>query len=83
MRGHVTTSNARSAFLRSYHLPAILRHYPRLIRAMQRVANVGHMEAALCIRELKAGRRWSGFTVDCYGGTHKVVADAWSNRRPL
>jgi len=79
----VTTSNARSAFLRSYHLPTILRHYPRLIRAMQRVANLGLMDAALCIRELKAGRRWSGFAVDRYGGTHKVAADAWGNRRPL
>jgi hypothetical protein len=79
----VTTSNARSAFLRSYHLPAILRQYPRLIRAMQRVANLGHMEAALCIRELKAGRRWSGFAVDRYGGTRKVAADAWNNRRPV
>ena len=78
----MTTGNARSAFLRSYHLLTILRHYPRLIRAVKRVANLGDMEAAACIRELKAGRRWSGFDVDRYGGTHKVVADALSHRRP-
>ena len=77
----MTTNNARFAFLRSYHLPAIVKHYPRLIRAMQRVANLGQMEAALCIRELKAGRRWSGFAVDHYGGTHRVASDAWTSRR--
>jgi len=34
----MTTNSARSAFLLSYHLPAILVHYPRLVRAMQGIA---------------------------------------------
>jgi hypothetical protein len=42
----MTTNNARSAFLRSYHLPAILLHYPRLVRAMQGIAILNGMEAA-------------------------------------
>jgi hypothetical protein len=76
----VTTNNARTAFLRSYHLPTILEHYSRLVGAMQRITQIDRMEAAVCIRELKAGRRWSGMAVDRYGGTHKLVIDAWSCR---
>jgi len=34
----MTTKGARSAFLRSYHIPSILLHYPRLVRSMRRVA---------------------------------------------
>ena len=77
----MTASNARSAFLRSYHLPAILLHYPRLVRAMQGIAMLNGMEAAACIRDLKAGRRWSSEAVNRYGGTHKVATEAWKYRR--
>jgi len=35
------------------------------------------MDAAGCIRDLKAGRRWGTEAVNRYGGTHKVAADAW------
>ena len=77
----MTTNSARSAFLLSYHLPAILVHYPRLVRAMQGIAMLNGMEAAACIRDLKAGRRWSGEAVNRYGGTHKVAAEAWKYRR--
>ena len=79
----MTTNNARSAFLRSYHLPAILLHYPRLVRAMQGIAMLNGMEAAACIRDLKAGRRWSNEAVNRYGGTHKVAADAWKYRKAI
>jgi hypothetical protein len=78
---YMTTNNARSAFLRSYHLPAILMHYPRLVRAMQGIATLNDIEAATCIRDLKAGRSWSGKAVDHYGGTHKVANDAWRYRK--
>jgi hypothetical protein len=53
----VTTRSVRCAFLRSYYLPAILQHYPRLVRAMQGIAMLNGMEAAACIRDFKAGRR--------------------------
>ncbi len=66
----MTTNNARRAFLRSYYL-AILLHYPRLVRAMQGIAMLNGIEAAACIRDLKAGRRWSSEAVNRYGGTHK------------
>jgi hypothetical protein len=82
-RWNVTTNNARSAFLRSYHLPAILLHYPRLVRAMQGIAMLNGIEAAACIRDLKAGRRWSGEAVNRYGGTHKVATLAWKYRRAI
>jgi len=39
------------------------------------------MEAAACIRDLKAGRRWSSRAVNECGGTRKIVADAWKYRR--
>ena len=39
------------------------------------------MEAAACIRDLKAGRRWISRAVNEYGGTRKIVADAWKYRR--
>jgi len=39
------------------------------------------MEAAACIRDLKAGRRWSCRAVNDCGGTRKIVADAWKYRR--
>jgi hypothetical protein len=42
----MTTNIARCAFLRSYHLPAILQHYPRLVRAMQGIAMLNGMDAA-------------------------------------
>jgi len=41
------------------------------------------MEAAACIRDLKAGRRWGTEAVNRYGGTHKVAADAWKYRRAI
>ena len=76
----MTTNGARSAFLRSYHIPAILLHYPRLVRAMREIATLKSVEAAACIRDFKAGRRWSGQVVNHYGGTRKLMADAWSYR---
>ena len=76
----MTAHNARCAFLRSYHLPAILLHYPRLVRVMQGIARLNAIEAAACIRDLKAGRRWSSEPVDRYGGTHKLATDAWKCR---
>jgi hypothetical protein len=79
----MTTKNARRAFLRSYYLPAILLHYPRLVRAMQGVAMLKGIEAAACICDLKAGRRWSSEAVNHYGGTHKVATDAWKYRRAI
>jgi hypothetical protein len=77
----MTTNSTRSAFLRSYHLPAILMHYPRLVRAMRGIAMLDGLEAATCIRDLKSGRRWSSEAVNRYGGTHKVAIDAWRYRR--
>jgi hypothetical protein len=77
----MTTNNARSAFLRSYHVPPILLHYPRLVRAMRCIAGLNCMEAAKCIRDFKAGQRWSTEAVNRYGGTHKVTTDAWRCRR--
>ena len=77
----MTTNNARRAFLRSYHLPAILLHYPRLVRAMQGIAMLNGVEAATCVRDLKAGRRWSSKAVNRYGGTHKLATEAWKYRR--
>jgi hypothetical protein len=79
----MTTKNARRAFLRSYYLPAILLDYPRLVRAMQGVAMLKGIEAAACICDLKAGRRWSTEAVNHYGGTHKVATDAWKYRRAI
>jgi hypothetical protein len=73
----MTANSARHAFLRSYHLPAILMHYPRLVRAMREIAMLNDIEAAACIRDLKAGRLWSGKAVNRYGGTHKIATDAW------
>jgi hypothetical protein len=77
----MTTNSARYAFLRSYHLPAILMHYPRLVRAMQEIATLNDTEAAACIRDLKAGRLWSSQAVNRYGGTHKLATDAWKYRK--
>ena len=77
----MTRRNARCAFLRSYHIPAILMCYPRLVHAMRGIAMVSGMEAAACIRDLKAGRRWSSRAVNEYGGTRKILADAWKYRR--
>jgi hypothetical protein len=79
----MTTKHARRAFLRSYHVPAILINYPRLVRAMQGVAMLSGIEAASCIRDLKAGHRWSGAAVNAYGGTRKVLVDAWKYRRTM
>jgi hypothetical protein len=79
----VTTKGARSAFLRSYHIPSILLHYPRLVRSMWRVAILNEMAAATCIRDLKARRRWSSDVVDRYGGTRKVATEAWKYRRAI
>jgi hypothetical protein len=73
----MTTKGARSAFLRSYHIPSILVHYPRLVRSMKRVALLDEMAAATCIRDLKARRRWSSDAVDRYGGTQMVAREAW------
>jgi len=77
----MTSKGARSAFLRSYHIPSILLHYPRLVRSMRLVAILDEMAAATCIRDLKARRRWSSVAVDRYGGTHKVATEAWKYRR--
>jgi len=77
----MTTKGARSAFLRSYHIPSILLHYPRLLRSMRRVAILDEMAAAACIRDLKARRRWSSDAVDRFGGTHKVTTEAWKYRK--
>jgi hypothetical protein len=79
----MTTRAARSAFLRSYHIPSILLHYPRLVRSMRRLAILDEMTAGTCIRDLKAGRRWSSEAVNRYGGTHKVASEAWKYRRAL
>jgi len=79
----MTTKGARSAFLRSYHIPSILLHYPRLVRSMRRVAILDEMAAATCIRDLKARRRWSSDAVDRYGGTRKVATEAWKYRRAI
>jgi len=75
------TKDARSALLRSYHIPSILLHYPRLVRSMGRLAILDEMTAATCIRDLKAGRRWSSEAVNRCGGTHKVATDACKYRR--
>ena len=77
----MTRKGARNAFLRSYHIPSILLHYPRLVRSMRRVAILDEMAAATCIRDLKARRRWSSDAVDRCGGTHKVATEAWKNRK--
>jgi len=79
----MTTKGARSAFLRSYHIPSILLHYARLVRSMRRLATVDEMTAATCIRDLKAGRHWSSEAVNRYGGTHKVATDACKYRRAI
>jgi hypothetical protein len=79
----MTTKGARSAFLRSYHIPSILLHYPRLVRSMRRLAILDEITAAACIRDLKARRRWSSGAVDRYGGTHKVATEAWKYRRAM
>jgi hypothetical protein len=79
----MTTNNARCAFLRSYHLPAILIHYPRLIRLMKEIARLSGSEAAACIRDFKAGQRWSSEAINRYGGTRKVATDAWKYRREI
>src|SRR5258708_13211931 len=77
----MTANNARSAFLRSYHVPAILLHYPRLVRAMRGIASLNGLEAAACIRDPKAGRRGSTEAVNRYAGTHKVSSLTWKSRR--
>jgi hypothetical protein len=79
----MTTNNARCAFSRSYHLSAIMLHYPRLVRAMQGIAMLNGVEAAVCIRDLKAGRRWGTEAVNRYGGTQKVAAGAWKYRKAI
>jgi hypothetical protein len=47
---------------------------------MQEIATLNGTEAAACIRDLKAGHRWSSRTVNRYGGTRKVASDAWKRR---
>ena len=79
----MTTNNARVAFLRSYDVPAILLHYPRLVRAMRGIAMLNGIEAAACIRDLKAGRGWSSEAVHRCGGTPKVATHAWKYRRAI
>jgi hypothetical protein len=58
-------------------------NYPRLVRAMQGVRKLNGIEAAACICDLKAGRRWSSEAVNRYGGTHKVATEAWKYRRAI
>jgi hypothetical protein len=77
----MTTNGARNAFLRSYDIPTILLRYPRLMHAMRRIAALSRIEAAGCIRDLKAGHRWSNRTVNLYGGTRRLANDAWHGRR--
>ncbi len=77
----MTTQSARCAFLRSYQVLSILTHYPRLVCAMRGTALLSGTEAAICIRDLKAGRRWSVEAVNEYGGTRKVLVDAWKCRK--
>lgn len=77
----MTTTGARRAFVRSYDVPTILMRYRRLVRAMRRVAALNGMEAAGCIRDLKAGHRWSSEAANHYGGTRRVASDAWQFRR--
>jgi hypothetical protein len=48
---------------------------------MRGIAGLNGMEAAKCIRDFKAGQRWSTEAVNRYGGTHKVAIDAWKYRR--
>jgi len=78
----MTTNNARVAFLR-YDVPAILLHYPRLVRAMWGIAMLNGIEAAACIRDLKAGRCRSSEAVNRCGGTYKVATRAWKYRRAI
>jgi hypothetical protein len=47
---------------------------------MRGIALLSGTEAAICIRDLKAGRRWSVEAVNEYGGTRKVLVDAWKYR---
>ena len=68
----MTTYSARCALLRSYQVLSILTHNPRIIRTMRGTALLSGTEAALCIRDLKAGRQWSVEAVNAYGGTRKV-----------
>jgi len=77
----MTSIGARHAFLRSFDIPTILLRYPRLVFAMRKVAALDGGEAARCIRDLKAGRRWSSDAVNHYGGTRRVASDAWRSRR--
>lgn len=77
----MTKHSVRCAFRRSHLIPEILVRYPRLLRSIQRVASLDCVEAATCIRDFKAGHRWSGRTVDRYGGTGKLVNHAWKHRR--
>jgi hypothetical protein len=77
----MTTKGARSAFIRSYDIPSILLHYPRLVRSIRQLVILDEMTAASCIRDLKAGHRWSSDRVNRYGGTRKVTTDAWRYRR--
>jgi hypothetical protein len=55
----MTTQSARCAFLRSYQILTVLTHDPRLVRSMRGIAMLSGTEAAICIRDFKAGRRWS------------------------
>lgn len=77
----MTTTGARRAFIRSYDIATILTRYRRLVEAMRRIAALNGMEAAGCIRDLKAGHRWSSEAVNHYGGTRRVATDAWRSRR--
>lgn len=77
----MTTYCARCAFLRSYQILSILTHYPRLIRAMRGTALLSGTEAAICIRDLKAGRGSSVEAMNPYSGTRKVLVDACRYRR--
>ncbi len=74
-------NDVRVAFLWRYQVPAILVRYPRFGRAVQQVASLNRVEVAACIRHLQAGHRLGDDPVDHYGGTRKVVADAWGYRK--
>jgi hypothetical protein len=48
---------------------------------MRGIALLSGTDAAICIRDLKAGRQWSVEAVNEYGGTRRILADAWKYRR--
>lgn len=54
---------------------------PQLAATVQGTALLRGTEAAICIRDPKAGRRWSVEAVNEYGGTREVLVDARNYRK--